>query len=299
MIQKLKRKCRPTIVLMIAGFAVSFTSVMTGISTINALLEELSKADGETPIYWTMQNTGLSEQTGEVYEVAGYFAKGSKWVDENDLIRFPLDSLDGRCIAPWSEKSKSDIMLQLSGLHNTYIMLEEDADTEWLKQQIHDYSVQHGFETSADTLAEEYEEYRVETMAFTKRNIGLAVFLSAMAVSFVIAVFTTNVLLKRKQYGVFIANGFSLKDVASCIAVEISIIISCSILLAWGAKLAEFLAGKDLFRDMLLTAHIRFTLPICLAIGVLLVIMATVIPAIQIFQYQPCELTGGDTNGNY
>ena len=60
MIQKLKRKCRPTIVLMIAGFAVSFTSVMTGISTINALLEELSKADGETPIYWTMQNTGLS-----------------------------------------------------------------------------------------------------------------------------------------------------------------------------------------------------------------------------------------------
>ena len=60
MIQKLKRKCRPTIVLMIAGFAVSFTSVMTGISTINALLEELSKADGETPIYWTMQNIGLS-----------------------------------------------------------------------------------------------------------------------------------------------------------------------------------------------------------------------------------------------
>ena len=239
------------------------------------------------------------EQTDEVYEVAGYFAKGSKWVDENDLIRFPLDSLDGRCIAPWSEKSKSDIMIQLSGLHNTYVMLEEDADIEWLKQQIHDYSVQHGFETSADTLAEEYEEYRVETMAFTKRNIGLAVFLSAMAVSFVIAVFTTNVLLKQKQYGVFIANGFSLKDVASCIAVEISIIISCSILLAWGAKLAEFLAGKDLFRDVLLTAHIRFTLPICLAIGVLLVIMATVIPAIKIFQYQPCELTGGDTNGNY
>lgn len=165
------------------------------------------------------------EQTGEVYEVAGYFAKGSKWVDENDLIRFPLDSLDGRCIAPWSEKSKSDIMIQLSGLHNTYVMPEEDADIEWLKQQIHDYSVQHGFEALASTLAEEYEE--------------------------------------------------------------------------WVTKLAELLVGKDLFRDVLLTAHIQFTLPICLAIGVLLVIMATVIPAIKIFQYQPCELTGGDTNGNY
>ena len=135
-------------------------------------------------------------------------------MDENDLIRFPLDSLDGRCIAPWSEKSKSDIMIQLSGLHNTYVMLEEDADIEWLKQQIHDYSVQHGFEALASTLAEEYEEYSLETMVFTKRHIGLAVFLSAMAISSIIAVFTTNVLLKRKQYGVFIANGFTLKDVA-------------------------------------------------------------------------------------
>ena len=159
--------------------------------------------------------------------------------------------------------------------------------------------MQHGFEALASTLAEEYEEYSLETMVFTKRHIGLAVFLSAMAISSIIAVFTTNVLLKRKQYGVFIANGFTLKDVASCIAVEISIIIFCSMLLAWVTKLAELLAGKDLFRDVLLTAHIQFTLPICLAIGVLLVIVTTILPAIKIFQYQPCELTGGDTNGNY
>ena len=69
--------------------------------------------------------------------------------------------------------------------------------------------------------------------------------------------------------------------------------------IAWLTKLMEFLMGKDIFRDILLIAHIQFTLPICLAIGVLLVIIATTIPAIKIFQYQPCELIGGNTNGTY
>ena len=69
--------------------------------------------------------------------------------------------------------------------------------------------------------------------------------------------------------------------------------------LAWGMKLIEFLTGKDIFRDVLLIAHIQFTLPICFAIGVLLAVLATIIPAVRIFQYQPCELIGGNTNGNY
>lgn len=81
MIQKLKRKCRPTIALMIAGFAVSFTSVMTGIGTINALLEELSKADGETLIYWTMQNTGLSLALAiYVFSVANCLVVTNYWI---------------------------------------------------------------------------------------------------------------------------------------------------------------------------------------------------------------------------
>lgn len=268
--------------------------------------EYAETADGALPIYASEifrevlpVGTSLTdEQTGEKYKVAGYFAKGSQWVDENDLIRFPLEPLDGHFIAPWSSRSKNDIMLQLSGLHNTYVRISDDADIEFLKRQIHAYSLQHNFEATACTLAEEYEQYRSETEVYTRRHIGLAVFLSAMAISSIIAVFTTNTLLKRKQYGVFIANGLTLKDVAFCIAAEISIIIFCAMLLAWGMKLLGFLTGKDIFRDVLLIAHIQFTLPICVILGALLVLAATFIPAVKIFQYQPCELIGGNTNGN-
>ncbi len=239
------------------------------------------------------------ERTGEVYEIAGYFAKGSQWVEEDDLIRFPIVSMDGWFIAPFSAERKSDIMTQLSCLHNTYVLLSEDADTERLKQQIADYSVRHGFDASADTLAEEYETYRLETKTFTIRQAAIAIFISIMAASSIIAVFTTNTLLKRKQYGILIANGLTLKDIVVCIGAEISVIVFSSALIAWVMKLVEFLRSKDLFREVLLTAHIQYTLPICLAVSVMLVVIATLIPAFKVFRYRPCELIGGNTYGNY
>lgn len=60
MLQKFKRKCKPTVLLLIVGFAVSFTSALVGIGAIGSLIEELAKADNEIPIYLTMQNTALS-----------------------------------------------------------------------------------------------------------------------------------------------------------------------------------------------------------------------------------------------
>ena len=271
------------------------------------ILEYAKTTSGYLPIYASevfkdvcLIGTILTdERTGEKYEIAGYIPEGSKWVEEDDLIRFPLVSLDGWFIAPFSADSETDIMTQLSSLHNTYVQLSGSADIDYLKQAIAEYSLQHGFEATAYTLAEEYELYCLETENFTTRQIALAVFISLMAVSGVIAVFTTNTLLKRKQYGIFIANGFTLKDIAVCIATEISVIVLSSTLIAWGMKFVEFYKSTDLFRDVLLTAHMHYTLPICCLIAIALIIIATVLPAIKVFQYQPCELIGGNTNGNY
>lgn len=269
--------------------------------------EYAETTSGYLPIYASevfkdilpLGSTLTDERTGEKYELAGYIPKGSMWVEENDLIRFPMVSTDGWFIAPFSANSKTDIMTQLSCLHNTYVLLSDNADIDYLKQAIKEYSLRHGFEATADTLAEEYKLYRLETKAFTTRQIALAIFVSLMAVSSIVAVFTTNTLLKRKQYGILIANGFTLKDIVVCIAMEITIIVLFSTLIAWEMKFWEFKKSTDLFRDILLTAHIHYTLPICCMIAVALIVTATTLPAIKVFQYQPCELIGGNSNGNY
>lgn len=60
MLQKRLRKGTPATLLLTVGFAISLTSVLTGISTISTLLTDLSEMETDTPIYLTMQNTGLS-----------------------------------------------------------------------------------------------------------------------------------------------------------------------------------------------------------------------------------------------
>lgn len=229
----------------------------------------------------------------------GYFARGSRWAEENDLIRFPMVSMDGWFIAPFSADSEADIMTQLSCLHNTYVLISDSADIDFLKQAISEYSLRHGFEAYACVLTEEYEAYRMETDTFTAGQTAIAIFISVMALSSIIAVFTANTVLKRKQYGIFIANGFTLKDIAAGVVAEIAAIVLPSALAAWGMKYAALKQSKDLFRDILLTAHIKLTLPLCGFVAAAIIIIASLLPLVRLFKYQPCELIGGNVNGNY
>lgn len=273
--------------------------VKGGISTFS------KPAGGHLPIYASelfqealpVGTVLTDKRTGAKYEIMGFIQAGSKWIDENDLIRFPLVSMDGWFVAPFTAESESDIMTQLSCLHNTYVLLSENADIGYLKTAIKDYSERHGFQSSAHTLAEEYDGYHAEMETFTARQIGLALFISLMAVSSVAAVFTTNTLLKRKQYGVLLAHGFTKSNIMAGIAAEVSIIMFSSAALSWAVKLMEFERSIDPFRDVLLEAHIRYTLPICALIAAALTGIATLLPAIKLFQYQPCELIGGDAYG--
>lgn len=264
-------------------------------------------SDGFLPIYaselfkeaLSIGMTLTDERTGSQYKIVGYVPTGSKWIQEDDLIRFPMVSMDGWFIAPFTAESEADIMTQLSCLHNTYIILSDNADIAYLKQAITSYSEQHGFKATAYTLAEEYEMYHEETETFVTRQIALAVFISLMAISSIAAVFTTNTLLKRKQYGILLANGYTQSNITIGIATEIGVIVFSSAILSWVIKLMEFERSIDPFRNVLLESHIRYTLPICALIAVALIGIATLLPAIRVFKYRPCELMGGDHHATY
>lgn len=237
------------------------------------------------------------------YEVVGYIPKGSRWVDKNDLIRFPLVSLDGAFLAPYTEESKSNIFTQLVCMQNTYIFVSEGADIENIKNQIHDYTLAHGFEAYAETLGDEYGLYADETRYLTVAQTALAIFISALSLVSVAAVFTTNTLLKRTQYGILIANGFTVSDIVLEISMEIGFITVISAAVMWIFKLIELrFSGNlsiSLFRDILLTAHLRFTLPIGAVAAAVLTLISTILPAVTVLKYNPCELIGDESNGNY
>lgn len=81
MFQKLKRKCRPTTILLVIGFTISMVSVLIGISTINSILLSLSQNASDTPIFLTMQNTGLSLVLSiYLFSISNCFVVSNYWI---------------------------------------------------------------------------------------------------------------------------------------------------------------------------------------------------------------------------
>lgn len=60
MLQKIKRKCRPAVLLLITGFAISMASVLVGVSMTEAVLHSAAEDAASLPVVQTIHNTGLS-----------------------------------------------------------------------------------------------------------------------------------------------------------------------------------------------------------------------------------------------
>ena len=60
MIYQLKRKLGATSALLVVGFAISFTAVLIGISSVNSALIVMKETGQTAPIYDTMKQTGMS-----------------------------------------------------------------------------------------------------------------------------------------------------------------------------------------------------------------------------------------------
>ena len=210
--------------------------------------------------------TQLTEtRTGDVYEIAGYLAEDAMWANENDLIRLPLDSLEGRFIMPWSERSRDDFLFQLSALHNTYLLLSEAADADAIKEEIHAYSLQNGFEAVAYTLAEEFAAYDAETKEAAHSALLLAASLALLELLLLAVSFIIRARRARKN---------SIETRATLAAAEMTALTLPSTLLAWGIRQLQLTRSPSLFQSVQLAANIRCLLPASLAFALLPLLIA-------------------------
>lgn len=241
--------------------------------------------------------TLTDERTGTRYEVTGYLPEQAQWFDENDLIRFPMVSLRGWFAAPFDEQSQTDVLTQLSTLHNTYVIAADDVQADVLKAAVEECARGYGLDVQVQTLADEQEQYRAETQSFCIRQAALALFLTAMAVSTITASFTAHTIVRQGQYGVWLASGFTRGTIAGCIVMEMLMLLIPSAWIVWCGRLARLLTSEDigiaLFREVLLAAHVEFTLAACTAAAAGAAFASALLPVVRVFRYEPCELIGG------
>ena len=261
-------------------------------------------SDGKyTPIYVSESfkeiiplGTSLTSQIRkEQFEVCGYIDNNLSFFDENDVIRFPLISLDGYFVAPLPESYDIDIMSTLSTLHNVFVISDVDIREE-LKAAASEYNL--GIEVIL--LSEEYSQYKDEEDYFVKAQTVLAVFISIMALSSLISIFSADTLLKKRDYGIYLSNGCSRFDVLRIIFNKIMIIVFSSIIISYSNKYINLLRSDSvsirLFKNILIKSYIYYSLPMGILLALVIVIISVIIPAVKIFSFEPHELISGENN---
>lgn len=231
----------------------------------------------------------------EQFEVCGYIDNNLSFFDENDIIRFPLISLDGYFIAPLPESYDIDIMSTLSTLHNVYVISDVDIREE-LKAAASEYNL----DIEVMLLSEEYSQYKDEEEYFVKAQTVLAVFISIMALSSLISIFSADTLLKKRGYGIYLSNGYSRFDVLRIIFNKIMIIVFSSIIISYSNKYINLLRSDSvsirLFKNILIKSYIYYSLPMGILLALVIVIISVIIPAVKIFSFEPHELISGENN---
>ena len=261
-------------------------------------------SDGKyTPIYVSESfkeiiplGTSLTSQIRkEQFEVCGYIDNNLSFFDENDVIRFPLISLDGYFIAPLPESYDIDIMSTLSTLHNVFVISDVDIREE-LKAAASEYNL----DIEVILLSEEYSQYKDEEDYFVKAQTVLAVFISIMALSSLISIFSADTLLKKRDYGIYLSNGYSRFDVLRIIFNKIMIIVFSSIIISYSNKYINLLRSDSvsirLFKNILIKSYIYYSLPMGILLALVIVIISVIIPAVKIFSFEPHELISGENN---
>lgn len=231
----------------------------------------------------------------EQFEVCGYIDNNLSFFDENDVIRFPLISLDGYFIAPLPESYDIDIMSTLSTLHNVFVISDVDIREE-LKVAASEYNL----DIEVILLSEEYSQYKDEEEYFVKAQTVLAVFISIMALSSLISIFSADTLLKKRDYGIYLSNGYSRFDVLRIIFNKIMIIVFSSIIISYSNKYINLLRSDSvsirLFKNILIKSYIYYSLPMGILLALVIVIISVIIPAVKIFSFEPHELISGENN---
>ena len=261
-------------------------------------------SDGKyTPIYVSESfkeiiplGTSLTSQIRkEQFEVCGYIDNNLSFFDENDVIRFPLISLDGYFIAPLPESYDIDIMSTLSTLHNVFVISDVDIREE-LKAAASEYNL----DIEVILLSEEYSQYKDEEEYFVKAQTVLAIFISIMALSSLISMFSADTLLKKRDYGIYLSNGYSRFDVLRIIFNKIMIIVFSSIIISYSNKYINLLRSDSvsirLFKNILIKSYIYYSLPMGILLALVIVIISVIIPAVKIFSFEPHELISGENN---
>lgn len=225
----------------------------------------------------------------EKYIVAGFF-DGKQWVNENDPVVQPLRDIDHRFITQFSAAEKQDTLYYNMSRHSTvgstFLYCSQNTAEEFGER-----AAEMGIKFEVTSIYDFIEEYQQKKEQTLRDQLFLSVIVLICSAVSIVSVLCVNVLLKKREYGIRIAFGGTLKKVILSLGLELLLLDMISGVIGFAAAYRSYSkivvkSIRDVNFKTLCTSS-----PACL-IALIIVCAALVlsIPAVLLKRFDPAVL---------
>lgn len=226
---------------------------------------------------------------GERYFVAGFYDE-TRWLNNNDPVTQPLQSIEYGFIAPFSDMEKQiplyHNMMRLSTLGTAFIHCPSDVAEEFKNR-----AADMGIKIKVTSMEDFINDYRERNEELLLELLFLAVLVTVCSEISIVSVLCANVLLKKREYGIRIAFGSTVKRVIFSLGIELLSLNSVSGIIGFAAAYHSY-SGYIIksLRDINLRTLCQSSLP-CLTVPIIFSTVSVIlIPAVLLKRYDPAVL---------
>ncbi|WP_427339759.1 FtsX-like permease family protein [Caloranaerobacter sp. DY30410] len=239
-------------------------------------------------------NTILTiEHNNAKYIVKGYLGDNDIWFNDSDPITDTPIKLSTKFFAPFSASDKTDNMTQLSTVGKIFINLGENKNYLKILEEIEEFALNENVKMRISNLAEFMELWEKSQKNIAKFGYILAFTITFCSLVSVIASLCVSVFLRKKEFGIRIAYGYSKKDIICSVIFENLILVGISTIVVYMYYFLKVQAMKFTTVNVLLVTLKSYSLWIITIFALLVLIIISILPIKLISEYQPVDLIDG------
>lgn len=231
-------------------------------------------------------------RNGSKYIVQG-FLYDKRWFNDSDPITMPIESLNHKFFAPFSQIDKTDNITQQSTVGKILIVSEQNSQK--LKDSISEKALQLGIKLRITSIRDFIKQWIEDNHQILRLNYYLtAIVLICSAIS-MISTLCVTVLLKKREYGIRIAFGTTKQQIIFSLCMEMLILN----VIAGGVSFVysyHSLSGSSIssFREIYVNTLCSYSLTGLILLVFFLATIVLLIPVIILNRYNPAELIKED-----
>ena len=256
-----------------------------------------------------MINCYVDDDIGQI-KIGGILKKGAGWIHEDRLFKGSYGKWDNYTLDDSMIVIAGSLKKELEGVssgyaHSIYFQCESGTFNE-VTDKIKRFCYDEGITVNISNYKDEIDKEKEDSSIVDDTVFIAAIMITVLAVVSIAASNIVYCLMRRKHYGIMLANGMCKADIIWLIAMQNVIVMVLAAVAAWIVRLrAEF---ETLFPKKVLeetgrlyegayVAHMHY-MPVILIISVLiLLVISCVIPAVMIGRTSLADMVSGRSEG--